>query len=222
MHIRATKDQMMNEIERLRTENKHLVQRHFVSDMKNGMLQSVIQALEDDDQSQDILHHLKRGKSLRSITEQLQRPLVAEFGNITPDAERQFNIAIEQYRQQWVESQDPCFWVNVTNDPVLVEHLMTLYLTWIHPLHVLFDEEQFISSFRKCEDVYCSSSLVNAICAMACNVLRSEWRDDDGARSGIGHLQAKFMDEVERLQRRVKIPKLKAIQTWAIVGEGDI
>lgn len=118
-----------------------------------------------------------------------------------------------------VESQDPCLWIDVTCDPVLVEHLMILYLTWIHTLHVLLDEGEFISSFRMYEDVYISLSLVNAICVMACHVLRSEWRGDDGAHSGIDHLQVKFMNEVEHLQRHVETPKLVAIQTWAIVGE---
>lgn len=218
MNTKAAKHQMMSEIKRLQMENKDLVQRHRALDMKNELLESVVRALENEDQTDEIIHHLKRGKSLRSIAEQLRRPATADLRNISPESEQQLNKAIHQYRQQLVESEDPCFWTNVTNDPVLVEHLVTLYLTWIHPLHVLLDEEEFISSFRRCEDVYCSSSLVNAICAMACHVLRSEWRGDDGAHSGIEHLQAKFMDEVEHLQRHADTPKLVAIQTWAIMS----
>ncbi|KAL8938140.1 MAG: hypothetical protein Q9211_003350 [Gyalolechia sp. 1 TL-2023] len=231
LHSKAAKQQMLREIERLRAENKHLAQEHSALDRKNNLLESIFQALEDDDESHDdqslhILHLLKRGKSLRSIAEQLRRPSTTDLRNITPDSERQLNMAIERYRQQWVESHDPCFWIDVTDDSVLVEHLVTLYLTWIHPLHVLFDEEEFTSSFRKCEDVYCSSAMVNAICAMACHVLRSEWRGDDGAHTGIDHLQAKFIDAVEHLQTRVQAPKLVAVQTWAIMslvelGRGD-
>lgn len=221
MNTKAAKHQMMSEIKRLQMENKDLVQRHLALDMKNELLESVVRALENGDQTEEIIHHLKRGKSLRSIAEQLRRPATTDLRNISPESEQQLNRAIYQYRQQLVESQDPCFWTNVSNDPVLIEHLVTLYFTWIHPLHVLLDEEEFISSFRRCEDVYCSSSLVNAMCAMACHVLRSEWRGDDGADSGIDHLQAKFMDEVEHLQRRIETSKLITIQTWAIVSKGD-
>ncbi|KAL8718910.1 MAG: hypothetical protein Q9225_004013 [Loekoesia sp. 1 TL-2023] len=219
MHSKAAKDQMMAEIERLRTENQHLVQRHLVLGEKNDLLESVVQSLRDDHQSKEIMHYLKRGENLRSIAERLGRPSIADLRSISPESERQLNTSIEQYRQRWIDSQDPCFWTNVTSDPVLVEHLMTLYLTWIHPLHVIFDEEEFMSSFRKCEDLYCSPSLVNAICAMACHVLRSEWRRDDGAQGGIDHLQRKFMDEVEELLRDGKAPKMVAIQTWAVVRE---
>ncbi|KAL9594951.1 MAG: hypothetical protein Q9219_006731 [cf. Caloplaca sp. 3 TL-2023] len=217
LHSKVAKDQMMSEIERLRMTNEDLVQRHRALDEKNDLLEIVVRALKNDDRSHEILYHLKRGESIRSIAEQLGRPLVADLRHISPESERQLNTAIERYRQHWVESQDPCFWTNVTTVPVLVEHLVTLYLTRIHPLHVLFDEQEFMSSFRKCEDVYCSSSLVNAICAMACHVLRSEWHRDDSMHGGIDHLQSRFMDEVEELQRDVVPPKMVAIQTWAIM-----
>ena len=209
----------MIEIDRLRSENQQLAQRHLVLGEKHDMLESVIQSLRDDQQSMEIMHYLKRGESLRSITERLSNSFIGGIGNISAEAEQRLKTAIEQYRQRTIESEDPCFWTNVTGDPVLVEHLVTLYLTWIHPLHVLFDEEEFLSSFRKCEDVYCSPSLVNAICAMACHILRSEWRTDDGVNGGIEHLQLKFMDEVELLQRDVATPKLVAIQTWAVVSQ---
>ncbi|KAL8838753.1 MAG: hypothetical protein Q9170_002002 [Blastenia crenularia] len=207
MHSKAAKDQLVSEIGRLRTENKELAQRHIALGEKSDLLESVVRALQNDDQSHEVLHLLKRGENLRTIADRLGRPLIADLRNISPESERQLNAAIDQYRQQWVESQDPCFWSNVTSNPVLLEYLVTLYLTWIHPLHVLFDEEEFMSSFRKCEDVYCSPSLVNAICAMACHVLRSELHADDGAHSGIDYLQSRFMDEVEQLQRDVETPK---------------
>lgn len=211
----------MAEIERLRTENQHLAQRHLVLGEKNDLLEIVVQSLRDDQQSKEIMHYLKRGENIRSIAERLGRPFIADLRSISPESERRLDTAIEQYRQGWIESQDPCFWTNVTNDPVLVEHLMTLYLTWVHPLHVLFDEEEFMSSFRKCEDLYCSPSLVNAMCAMACHVLRSEWRRDDSVQGGIDHLQRKFMDEVEELLRDGKAPTMVAIQTWAVVRESN-
>lgn len=218
MHSKAAKDQMLGEINRLRIENQHLVQQNSALGEKNDMLESVIRSLKNDRQSHEIIRRLKRGDDHQSIAEWLGRPLVPNLGDISPESERQFNISIHRYRQRWVESQNPCYWTNVTSDGVLVEHLVTLYLTWIHPLHTLFDEEKFMASFRACVDVYCSHSLVNAICAAACHVLRSEWRNDEGAHGGIDHLQSKFMDEVEELQMDIDASKMTVVQSWAIVG----
>lgn len=208
----------MGEIERLRTENQYLIQRNSALGEKNDLLESVVRSLKNDKQSHEIIRRLKRGENHRSIAEWLGRPLVPDLKSLSPESEQQFNMAIAQYRQRWVESQDPCYWTNVTSDGVLVEHLVTLYLTWIHPLHTLFDEEKFMTSFRNCEDIYCFPALVNAICAMACHVLRGEWRSDEGVHGGIDHLQSKFMDEVEELTTDIAASKMTTIQTWAIVG----
>ncbi|KAI4185575.1 MAG: hypothetical protein LQ346_005870 [Caloplaca aetnensis] len=198
MHSKAAKDQMLGEINRLRIENQHLVQQNSALGEKNDMLESVIRSLKNDRQSHEIIRRLKRGDDHQSIAEWLGRPLVPNLGDISPESERQFNISIHR-------------------DGVLVEHLVTLYLTWIHPLHTLFDEEKFMASFRACVDVYCSHSLVNAICAAACHVLRSEWRNDEGAHGGIDHLQSKFMDEVEELQMDIDASKMTVVQSWAIM-----
>jgi len=49
-----------------------------------------------------------------------------------------------------------------------MHHLFTLYFTWVHPVHTLFDEGLFVNHYRHGSDVFCSAVLVNAICAMAC------------------------------------------------------
>lgn len=218
MHSKAAKDQMMSEINRLRLENQHLVQQNSALIEKNDMLENVVQSLKNDKRGHDIIRRLKRGDDHETIAEWLGRPLVPDLGSVSPESEKQLNISIHRYRQRWVESQNPCYWTNVTSNAVLVEHLVTLYLTWIHPLHTLFDEDKFMESFRTCVDVYCSHSLVNAICAAACHVLRSEWRNDEGAHGGIDHLQSRFMDEVEELQVDCDASKMTAVQSWAIVG----
>lgn len=208
----------MGEIERLRTENQHLVQRNAALGEMNDLLDRVVRSLKNDRQSHEIIRRLKRGENHQSIAKWLGRPLAPELGSISPESERRFDMAIEQYRQRWVESQDPCYWTNVTSDGMLVEHLVTLYLTWIHPLHTLFDEGRFMSSFRECVDVYCSPTLVNAICAMACHTLRSEWRGEDVDDAGIDHLQSRFMDEVEELMTDLDGLAMTSIQTWAVVS----
>lgn len=209
---------MLAEIERLRTENHHLAQRNCALDEQYGLMQRVVQSLRYSKQSDEIIHRLKRGESHQSIVDWLGRPMLPSLRDVSPESEQQLNIAIDQYRQYWVESRDPCYWTNVTSDGILIEHLVALYLIWVHPSHMLFDDEQFIFAFRNCQDTYCSPPLVNAMCAMGCHVLRSEWRGDEDVGRGINYLQSKFIDEVEGLLMDSEASKMTNIQTWAIVG----
>ncbi|PQE17802.1 nitrogen assimilation transcription factor nirA protein [Rutstroemia sp. NJR-2017a BVV2] len=48
------------------------------------------------------------------------------------------------------------------------EDTFTLYFTWVHPFHMLFDEHLFVYSYQKRSKSFCLSYLVNAICAIAC------------------------------------------------------
>jgi hypothetical protein len=59
-------------------------------------------------------------------------------------------------------------WSSVTANKDIVQHLFTLYFTWVHPFHILFDEQLFMHSYQQKSDEFCSSSLVNAICALTC------------------------------------------------------
>jgi hypothetical protein len=65
-------------------------------------------------------------------------------------------------------------WTTVTNDAALVDHLMLLYFTWVHPVHMLFHESRFVSSLKANNLTYCTPSLVNAICAMGCCFMADE------------------------------------------------
>jgi hypothetical protein len=65
-------------------------------------------------------------------------------------------------------------WTRVTNDTALVDHLMLLYFTWVHPVHMLFNERRFVSSLKAKTLTYCAPSLVNAICAMGCCFMADE------------------------------------------------
>ncbi|KAL8967166.1 MAG: hypothetical protein Q9197_005579 [Variospora fuerteventurae] len=217
MPSKAAKDQMLAEIERLRTENHHLAQRNCALDEQYDLMQRVVQSLRYGKQSDETIHRLKRGESHQSIVDWLGRPMLPSLRDVSPESEQQLNMAIGQYRQYWVESRDPCYWTNVTSDGILIEHLVALYLIWVHPSHMLFDDEQFMFGFRNCQDTYCSPPLVNAMCAMGCHVLRSEWRGDDDGGRGINYLQSKFIDEVEGLLMDSEASKMTNIQTWAIM-----
>ncbi|KAM3067486.1 hypothetical protein ACMFMG_011631 [Clarireedia jacksonii] len=62
-------------------------------------------------------------------------------------------------------------WSSLPADEEIMHHLFTLYFTWVHPVHTLFDEGIFVNHYRNGpneSNVFCSIALVNAICAMAC------------------------------------------------------
>ncbi|RDI78713.1 hypothetical protein Vi05172_g11297 [Venturia inaequalis] len=59
-------------------------------------------------------------------------------------------------------------WTSVTTDESRIHHLMALYFSWVHPVHMLFSERHFMGSYRNKNKIYCTNSLINAICALGC------------------------------------------------------
>ncbi|EAT87310.2 hypothetical protein SNOG_04919 [Parastagonospora nodorum SN15] len=88
-------------------------------------------------------------------------------------------------------------WTDVTKDVRFVENLLALYFTWSHPFYVLFSRECFYKDFRGGRDKYCSSLLVNAICAYACH-----FTDDPAGRTDPSNFRTAgdhFFAEAKRL-----------------------
>ena len=82
---------------------------------------------------------------------------------------------------------------------------------------MLFDEAHFITSFRECSDIDCSSALVNVICAMSCHLLHNTWNDDKQTKGAIDSLQNRFVDETRSLMKSAEYGKMASIQTYAIM-----
>lgn len=59
-------------------------------------------------------------------------------------------------------------WTTVTDDDEMVSHLISLYFTWEHPFRNYIDKEVFLSAMASRDQMFCSSLLVNAICAQGC------------------------------------------------------
>ena len=62
------------------------------------------------------------------------------------------------------------FWTKVTTDTSILDHLLQLYFAWIHPIHTLFSEARFSDSYGRQNETYCSSVLVDSVCALACSL----------------------------------------------------
>lgn len=63
-------------------------------------------------------------------------------------------------------------WTSVTDDDELVSHLISIYFTWVHPVHPALVKDMFVAHMAAgdLQSQYCSPILVNSICAMACQI----------------------------------------------------
>lgn len=109
---------------------------------------------------------------------------------------------------------EPCYWTSVKGaDAGLVQHLLQLYFAWVHPVHALFSERHFCEAFQNHSTTFCSSLLVNAMCALACT-LRVD-REGEG-KTIFDRIGEDFAAAVERdLDPTDK--RLTTIQTTAIM-----
>ena len=224
---------MVREILTLQTRTEHLQGRNDILEEEHTWIESIIASLQSDDQGPEIIRRLKRGESHQTIAAWLGRPLAHGTSSLSAIAERNLNSAITNYHRNFIEDHDPRFWTNVSVDRDVIEHLIRLYFAWIHPVHMFFDEGSFMDSFNDCVDVYCSSSLVNAICAMSCFLLHTAWRTDPDGRqiedsqlaqtqAAVAFLREKFMAEAKAMMNDIRLDKMTSIQTYAVIFLVDV
>lgn len=107
-------------------------------------------------------------------------------------------------------------WTNVTVSSDFIEHLFRLYFTWQHPFYVVFEEDKFWHSYRTRDTKYCSSLLVNAICAYACHFsdLPQAYEDPNEPKTAGNH----FFAEAKRLLYENDRTCLTSAQALAVMG----
>ena len=213
----------MREIHRLQQQTETLVNDLASLGEANKWAEQIMQSLKENGHGPEVVARLKRGESHEAIARWLQHLNMGVFQTQSPTIERRFNRAIEQIHRNFAENPSPLYWTNVARTPALIEHLMKLYFTWIHPVHMLFDQAQFEHSFQTYSDDHCSAPLVNVICAMACHLLHKSRGSDAAARKSISDLRDQFMDETKYyLQQDLENTKLTTIQTHAILFLVDL
>lgn len=107
-------------------------------------------------------------------------------------------------------------WTNVSNDMVFVDCLLALYFTWCHPFYAIFSRECFLRDFKAGRDKYCSSLLVNAICAYACHLTNDPAgrTDPSNFRTAGDH----FFEEAKRLLFEDESPSLTTVQALCVMS----
>jgi hypothetical protein len=147
-------------------------------------------ALSSDEQGPDIFRRLKSGESYDTIVEWLRREAHEETGDFSPIRSTHSNHRSSDF--DFGDSSPLFCWTSVTSDNSVLDHLFQLYFAWVHPVYTLFNEGHFVNSYTRQKNRYCSSILVDAICAMACKY----HTPSDSDRVDMELLGSKFCDAV--------------------------
>ena len=196
---------------------------------KDNYVEHILSALRYDRKTAEVLDRLRGGESYQSIAELLGEPPIPGIpSDISPSCQLKLTKTIRDYQIDAAHERDPDsglikdgHWTNVTYDTDLIEHLFALYFTWAHPVHMLFSQPHFTASYRQQSNLYCTSALVNAVCAMGCNYFdTSEKHNQQG--HDLDELREKFMDEARSLLTTEQCRKLTAVQALAIMFLTDL
>ncbi len=217
MHVNTAKEQMVREVKELRE--------------KNEWVERILKALRSDTEGKDIIERLRKGDSYKDIAARLRRGALSDILKESPKAERQLSEASMDLKAKAASDgtigmdlylKENARWTNVTTDDSLVDHLLGLYFTWFHPIHLIFSETHFMASYRNRSNIYCSPPLVNAICAMACRFFDFEDEYDTTPRLDPMALGEKFMEEARAHITPDIYCKISTLQAFAIMFLVDL
>jgi len=173
IHIKHAKEELVKQIKELRA--------------KDHLTDLILQALSTDEKVPEILQRLKNGETYESIVECLGRTAINDDFEALSPRESQLSAVETQGDVEMAGSgTGPFRWTTVTSDMGILDHLFQLYFAWIHPVHTLFSEGLLVDSYKRQSDKFCSSILVNAICALACHLHSgTETEDVDFEQMGV-------------------------------------
>ena len=117
---------------------------------------------------------------------------------------------------------EPCYWTSVKGaDAGTVQHLLQLYFTWVHPVHTLFGEHQFCEAFQNRSAAFCSSLLVNAMCALACSLRSDSEAESRTVFDRVGeNFAAAFEKEFDPTDKRLTTIQATAIMFLVELSRG--
>lgn len=136
---------------------------------KDQLMEQILTALSSNEQVPEILERLRSGATYSSIVEWLRGAPIEEYDTLSPRESHQSAFAASDQEMGGVAGSY-FRWSYVTTNSDVCDHLFQLYFAWVHPVHTLFSEGHFVESYKRPSSQFCSSTLVNAICAMACHL----------------------------------------------------
>lgn len=155
VHIKHAKEELVKQIKELRA--------------KDHLTEQILQALSTNEKVPEILDRLRNGDTYEGIVELLGRSPMDDLETWSPRESQHSTFEVSDHEMGDLGSAS-FRWTTVTSDTAVLDHLFQLYFAWVHPVHTLFSEGHFVDSYKRQLDDYCSSILVNAMCAMACHL----------------------------------------------------
>ncbi|RMZ72732.1 Nitrogen assimilation transcription factor nit-4 [Pyrenophora seminiperda CCB06] len=124
--------------------------------------------------------------------------------------------------------QDPfCSWTTVTDDPELVQHLISMYFCWHYSFFTTLSKNLFLQEFRSGKPLptsarktqHCSPLLVNAMLALGCHF--TSWPAARAIRDDSATAGDHFFKEAKRLIMQDdlhEVPALTTVQALALMS----
>lgn len=212
--------------------NSHLEDQNRDLQETGDWQRKILNTIGSNGHDREIIMKLRAGESHQSIADWLckQHPISRSL-SIVPPSQRSLVDVVRNLEKSYQEdglsrtgapSEAEVQWTKVSSNRKLIGHLFDLYFTWVHPLHMLFSELDFKHSFRTNDKTYCSSALVNAICAMGCHLLASGRNDTVGKGVDITTLKEGFLKEAREHLLPESYLNMTSIQTFAVMYLADV
>lgn len=203
-----------------------LEQRHNLLKDVSESQQHILDAITNNGHGMEIISRLRAGASHQSTADWLsnQEPIARTMQTGQTTRRRIVEvIKIFEARHGAIDlsragspGELHAPWTKVCSSHAFILHLFHLYFTWIHPVHMLFGESDFKSDFQTRGKTHCSSSLVNAICAMACHLLEAE-QATSRSETELKLVRDGFLNEALASLSPENYHHLTSIQTFAII-----
>lgn len=171
VHVKTAKEEMVRRIKSLEQQNAEL--QGSVKE-RDYQIEAIFEALKTGERGSEAVARLRSGQSYQEIVTWLGGPPVGDVGRLSPGSETRLADIVQDYddsmrmdmSSQSPEAESRARWTFAS--PQLTDHLVALFFTWVHPIHMLFSEYYFMKSFSDGDRRYCSPALVNIMCAMGC------------------------------------------------------
>lgn len=192
----------------------------------NQQNERIQQLQEESHVANQILQALSADKNVREMIETLQNKFtdkdgvnllsgfVAQDLEASVPLESSYPIASNSVAGALESTIE--MWTSVTPDSTIVDHLIQLYFTHVHPIHTLFHKEHFIDSCHRHLEDFCTSILVNALCAMACSLHPTNSNGIDYVKLG-----QEFSDSV-KAEIDSQDPTVTTVQAFAVMFLVDL
>jgi len=216
VHVKTAKEEMVRRIQTLEQENREL---QDSMREKEDLIEDIYQALVRDERGPEAIARLQQGQSYEELTSWLGRRLIENIGRLSPTTEHKLREVVNKQDDPMspiIENPENGRypeWKETFANEALTHHLLALYFTWIHPVHMLFSEKDFMASFRNRDGQYCSQSMVTAMCAMGCAFLTEEPFAHTNAKA----LSAKYAEEARKQVAKEDRNKLTFAISYAIL-----